>query len=345
MNKLKNHIMVLKILLIFLVELIYYIFLCSLFKIFQKKTNNNGIEILFISVEKSNGIKLRDNIILENLINDLNLKHFFFFQDKYKYFRNIKIINKVIKLNPKSIFFLSDYQKKYDNSLALFLSIKLIFKTRIISNSSDAEWSINYFRVKLAKKLFDFVLFSPFYYSKKNKKIKKFVELGMSNNNYFYNPNRERKIDVSFIGRVKNMPDRLEYLNYFEKNNLNINKYGIDFNKYLTYEDYQNILIQSKIVINFSKATKGASTKYQIKGRIYEAISSGALLLDQKNKWTNLFFRENIDYISFKSKEEALIKIKDILLNYDKYINITLSAQKKLANYSSHKMMANILKN
>lgn len=144
----------------------------------------------------------------------------------------------------------------------------------------------------------------------------------------FYPMKLEKKFDVTFIG-LKQL-DRYNYLKYLIDNGVNVTIFGqgwenTDLKEYhkgfLSLEDYNKVLNQSKIVLNFSKSILGKS---HYKGRFYETASSKAFQLMEKN---NI-----LKGIMFENKEDLLKKINYYLKN------------EKLRNENSNKLYKQVKK-
>ena len=80
---------------------------------------------------------------------------------------------------------------------------------------------------------------------------------------------------------------------------------------FLTHIEYANILNRSKISINFSKSVHFD----QLKGRIWEILLSGSLLLETKNTQTDTLLVDGKEYVSFTNEENMINKIRYYLMN------------------------------
>jgi len=124
-------------------------------------------------------------------------------------------------------------------------------------------------------------------------------------NSYFYPFKKD--INYSFLGQIDSYRSyRKEYITFLDNCNI---KGVLKFDnraKQITHKEYCEILGKSKIGINFSFSVD----KHQIKGRVFEFIMSGALLLESKNDQIEKLFDENIEYVSFNTKEDMYEKIK-----------------------------------
>jgi hypothetical protein len=126
--------------------------------------------------------------------------------------------------------------------------------------------------------------------------------------------NNHRNIDFNFIGSVGSYRSyRREYLEYISE--LKYQSFIGSFDSrgdQLSRKDFLKVLGESKISINFSMTH---SAEFQLKGRVWETMLSGSMLLEQDNDQIKQFFTEGIHYVSFTSKFE----LKQKLLHYLDY--------------------------
>ena len=101
-----------------------------------------------------------------------------------------------------------------------------------------------------------------------------------------------------------------------------------------SHEQYYEIMAKSKISINFSYSVD----KHQLKGRVFDSMFSGAMLLESENPQTSSLFSEGIDYASFSSKEDLLKKIRYYLEHEDERFKIAENGRKKCLKYYNSKV-------
>jgi len=143
-----------------------------------------------------------------------------------------------------------------------------------------------------------------------------------------FNPyNNVRDIDVAFLGSVNSYrSNRLPYIraiNELAKSGFKCMVGGGTSDQRLTMEEYASIFRRSKIVVNFSMSV---GDQHQCKGRVTEAIRSGALLLESENDETARKFVRYRDYIPFQSPEDLHEKLKHYLSNDAERLDITSQA-------------------
>jgi hypothetical protein len=167
-------------------------------------------------------------------------------------------------------------------------------------------------------------------------------KIGFSNNKIFdykpilihsklkinYRPIIKRKYDVAFIGQTVDYRDtRLKYLKKIQEIK-NINKKIINREKQfqtINRNEYFNILGNAKIGLNFSETVEGL---HQIKLRVFETLSAGCLLFEQKNDQIKTHFKPEIHYVEF-NYDNLQDKIIYYLKNKEKMNEIAKNGQKK----------------
>lgn len=145
-----------------------------------------------------------------------------------------------------------------------------------------------------------------------------------------------KDIDVSFLGSLSSIyGSRGEYLKYI-KPRLEEKGYVLYVgggamtqlgDRFVTMKDYVRIINRSKIVLNFSQTF---CNYRQMKGRIMEGMASKACVVTEHCPDTEKFFKEDVDYVSFNSKEELLEKLLYYLESKKARESIAKSAYSKM---------------
>ena len=118
----------------------------------------------------------------------------------------------------------------------------------------------------------------------------------------------ERDVDVCFLGSRKHYPDRIRVLDRVRTLGVRLLEGGGQRESYVAVDEYAALMARSKIVINFSREI-GGSERDQNKGRVFEAMLCGAMVLEQRNAETAHWFTEGVDLACFGSEEEAVERI------------------------------------
>ena len=128
------------------------------------------------------------------------------------------------------------------------------------------------------------------------------------------------------MGSINLYRDRISFLTEL-KDKIKIFISGGQRTSKLSPYQYASMIRQSKIGINFALSQTGVY--WQAKGRIFEYIASGALLLDSKNPSTSTFFRPGIDYIEFETAQDIIEMVEFYLKNDDARIKIASSGYQR----------------
>jgi hypothetical protein len=144
-----------------------------------------------------------------------------------------------------------------------------------------------------------------------------------------------RTIDVSFLGSAARYPDRKLALGLLAEAGIEVRQGGGQIEGGLSPEDYAGIFRQSKITINFAApALDGPG--YQCKGRVFEATLSGALLMEQANPETEMWFTPGVHYVAFENERDLADKIRHYLGHEDERARIAAAGSAHAhANYTA----------
>ena len=116
-----------------------------------------------------------------------------------------------------------------------------------------------------------------------------------------------KNIDVSFLGQISAYRSyRRDFMINLMRSNIAGFYSAFERSSQLEHKEYFEILSRSKIGINFSYSVD----KHQLKGRVFDTMLSGALLMESKNNQIEQLFIDGVDYVSFSSIEDLLVKIK-----------------------------------
>lgn len=143
----------------------------------------------------------------------------------------------------------------------------------------------------------------------------------------FKDPKKARNIEVSFLGSLNGYKDRSECLNHLMANSgINVHRDGGQRERNLTPENYADAMQKSKISLNFSNTKNNL---HQTKGRLWEITLCGAMLMEDVNQGTQMWFEPFRDYVPFTSKEDLVDKTNYYLNNPEKMSEITANGKIK----------------
>ena len=169
-----------------------------------------------------------------------------------------------------------------------------------------------------------------------------------ANKNLFKKNDTNKKYNISFFGAKKSNRD--EYLNYLNKNNINVNLMGYNNPTDYNWDNLIKFISQSKIVLNFSNT--GNKNKFyshstikhnffSFKGRPLMVGLCGTLCVSEFSPANQILF--NNDLPTFKNKEELLSECKKILNDDNYYNKLKNSFIEKCSEYEDHIYFKKIL--
>jgi preprotein translocase subunit Sss1 len=143
----------------------------------------------------------------------------------------------------------------------------------------------------------------------------------------YNNPGLPRDINVAFLGQASGYRStRMQYMQHLMEHNVPI--YTSLFNRadQPSHEKYLEVLKRTKIGLNFS----GSLHSDQLKSRVFETISCGALLMENDNLQTRCYFTPMQDYVSFESPSDLVDKIRHYLDHDDERLAIAARGEQKV---------------
>jgi len=150
-----------------------------------------------------------------------------------------------------------------------------------------------------------------------------------------------KDIDVFFSGQIDSYrSNRAKYVERLISEGYGMHIYTSNRATQFNQSDYFEMLGRSRIVINFSFSVD----MHQLKGRVFEAMLAGALLLESRNAQTESIFSNGVDYVAFDDEADLLKKIRYYLEHPEAAAAIALSGrQKTLQNYTAEHCFNNVL--
>ncbi len=277
--------------------------------------------------------------------------------DKYDYLTSTLIEGLII--NGQNVFTLNynNYCKHigYDEFLKMSEAASLI----VISSSSINYWHIlqyikndniiymdgeDYAQIKLPKNLSFKAVFKREYYSffKLLYPINTYPFQIGAETRYINNDLKEEIFDVSFVANLTTNQLRSE-VDIVLKNlrndkifsgNTNERAYSSSATNYISTPEYRKLINSSKISINVPGGGEDCA-------RYWEILSSKTLLFSYKLSLMIPFgLREDLDFITFKTKRELIKKIKYYLLNPALISILAESGHRRLLKYHSTQFRA-----
>jgi len=112
-------------------------------------------------------------------------------------------------------------------------------------------------------------------------------------------------IDVSFLGSLARYPGRKLALGLLKEAGVSVRVGGGHGESAVPLDEYAAIMRASKIVVNFARPVFDEDG-FQCKGRVFEALYSGALLLEQSNPETRRWLTPGVHYVEFETERDLL---------------------------------------
>ena len=306
-------------------------------KILLCRNKNYNLNSGLVSIEYQIDAALIDNGFEVDL--------FYWDEDNSLLINQVKLWLKIRKLNPWIIFFSSYTSTRKRPSLQPSAKYLEILKKKMSSNIIFIWWdtcSDKFYDSEIKKlekiKSIHLILDNPLLdFGDKNKNLSNDSIIPLWTN---YGENScakplKKDIDVAFLGQVSSYRDkRRDFIEYLMEQN--ISGYIASHNKdqQVEHSKYAEILGRAKIGINFSYSVD----KHQLKGRVFETMHAGAMLLETKNPQTAALFQDGVDYVSFSDKEDMVSKINYYLAHEEERMMIAKSGREKVLRLYNSKL-------
>jgi hypothetical protein len=149
----------------------------------------------------------------------------------------------------------------------------------------------------------------------------------------YIDPGLPRDIDLAFLGQVAGYrSNRMQYVQYLMEHNMPVYFSGFNRAEQPSHDKYLEILRRTRIGLNFSASVNSD----QLKMRILETMSSGALLMENDNAQTRCYFTPMRDYVSFGSPADLLDKVRYYLAHEHERLEIAARGKERFhAHYTS----------
>ena len=260
---------------------------------------------------------------------------------------NLALIGLNVILKDISFIVIAGVSYKANYGLKIF-SFEILSKTLNIPISSiwwdTCSYStmkfLNEYQLSLNKKfslLQTFATDNPFYYPLNKVSPKDYFAtnnvigiFSIVNPNRFY-PSKIKDIDILCIGQVGSYrSSRIKYFDEIKKleSNYKVVISPLDREEFMPWEDYISLCSRSKIIVNFSESVDF----HQLKGRVFEAMTCGAVIMDNVESPIFLYFEEGKHFMSYKDEIDLPLQIKLLLSDHEKCRNISANAEAFLRN-------------
>lgn len=146
----------------------------------------------------------------------------------------------------------------------------------------------------------------------------------------YHDPGWDRDVDVAFLGQTGGYRSvRSAYLQHLQQQEIPLACSTADRAQQPSHEEYIRTLKRAKIGLNFSQSRHSD----QLKSRVFETISCGALLMENDNPQTRSYFEPMKDYVTFDSPADLVDKIRYFLSHPDERVAISRSGERRLREH------------
>ncbi len=147
----------------------------------------------------------------------------------------------------------------------------------------------------------------------------------------YRNPRRERDIDVSFLGQVDGYRSpRMRYIEYLMEHNVPLYWSGFARVKQPPVAKMVEILTRSRISLNFSHSANA----HQLKGRVFEVMLCGAMLMESANPQTECYLTPGKEYVAYDSPADLVDKARYYLAHEDERLEIAARGEQRAQDYA-----------
>lgn len=169
----------------------------------------------------------------------------------------------------------------------------------------------------------------------------KFLPMWSPRDERIFRFEENKDIGACFVGTTQGYSERCRYINFL-KSRMDLFVSGGQREHNLTIENYAETFRRAKISINFPSKQDESIT--QTKGRVFESMLCGSLLLERDNEAIKNWFEPMTHYVPFSNEQDLLNKIFHYLNNEEERKNIVKNAHNKMQeNYSSIRWWTKIL--
>lgn len=150
----------------------------------------------------------------------------------------------------------------------------------------------------------------------------------------FNNPEKERDIDIVFSGSYGyGREERQKYMLHLLNNGIKLVHGGSEGGDHFTTEEYAERYKRAKLALSFSVA-RGMNV---VNARPFEAMSCGAMLLEQESLELAKLYTPFVDYVPWTTEEDLLQKVRYYLEHDEERKTIAANGCKKTQELYSAK--------
>jgi spore maturation protein CgeB len=152
---------------------------------------------------------------------------------------------------------------------------------------------------------------------------------------WFNDPGRERDIPVSLVGEVRYLSQRKAYAARLQQETripVQVFKTSAaDTGRALSVAEYAQLYQRSKVSLAMTK-----DAVRQLKGRVFEVLHCGAMLLCDVNHHVGAYLVAGEDYVTYRDYEDLVRKCQHYLAHDDERRAIAQQGHRKVKAFYGH---------
>lgn len=157
------------------------------------------------------------------------------------------------------------------------------------------------------------------------------------NPRWFHDPGLRRDIDVSLVGEVRYLSQRKAMVDRLrDETRVRVQMFGTsaaDPKRALSLAEYARLYQTSKISLGMTK-----DNVRQLKGRVFEILHCGALLLCDRNHHVGHYLRAGVDYVVWDDYEDLVEKACYYLDHDEERLAIASAGHARVLRHCSHEV-------
>ena len=155
------------------------------------------------------------------------------------------------------------------------------------------------------------------------------------NPRFFHDPGLSRDIDVSLVGEVRYLSQRKAMVERLQQESrVRVQMFrtsAADPGRALSISEYANLYQRSRISLAMTK-----DTVRQLKGRVFEVLHCGALLLCDVNHHVSHYLEPGVEYVTWRDYEDLVDKACYYLEHEDERAAIAAAGHRRVVTHYNH---------
>lgn len=157
------------------------------------------------------------------------------------------------------------------------------------------------------------------------------------NPRFFHDPGLPRDIDVSLVGEVRYLSQRKAMVERLERESrIAVQRFGTsaaDTGRALSVAEYARLYQRSRISLAMTK-----DRTRQLKGRVFEILHCGAMLLCDVNHHVSHYLRAGVEYVQYADYEELVAAAAYYLAHEAERAAIAAAGHRRVVTHYNHEV-------